>query len=155
MAEFMQYVDVCINPADVFKVDVESMTLENDQPNPAAYESAAEQLTRRFGFSHVAFTLRSSKSANDNDVGGMFYAGGKAYFTKMHPVHIVDRVGGGDGFSAGLIYSMIQGKADADALEFAVAADCLKHTIEGDYNLTSAEEVEKLACGDGFGRVQR
>jgi len=155
MAEFMQYVDVCINPADVFKVDVGSMAMENDQPNPAAYESAAEQLTRRFGFSRVAFTLRSSKSANDNDVGGMLYAGGEAYFSKMHPIHIVDRVGGGDGFSAGLIYSMLQGKTDAEALEFAVAADCLKHTIEGDYNLTSADEVEKLACGDGLGRVQR
>ena len=70
-------------------------------------------------------------------------------------MHIVDRVGGGDSFGAGLIYSMTNGKNDPDALEFAVAASCLKHTIEGDFNSVSVEEVEKLAEGDGSGRVQR
>lgn len=94
-------------------------------------------------------------SANDNDWSGMFYTEGNAYFSKKYSVHIVDRVGGGDGFGAGLIYSLISGYEGQRAIEFAVAASCLKHSIEGDYNLVSIDEMKNLAGGDFSGRVQR
>ena len=76
-------------------------------------------------------------------------------FSREYPVHIVDRVGGGDSFGGGLIYGLYTGMSDREALEFAVAASCLKHTVEGDFNLVSVEEVLALAAGDGSGRVQR
>ena len=85
----------------------------------------------------------------------MLYNGQDYFFSKSYPVHIVDRVGGGDSFGAGLIYGLLTGKSDSESLEFAVAASCLKHSIEGDYNMVSVSEVEKLATGDGTGRVQR
>mgnify|MGYP001121294302 FL=1 len=85
----------------------------------------------------------------------MLYTGGQAYFSKKYAVHIVDRVGGGDSFGGGLIYSLLNGYAPQKSIEFAVAASCLKHSIEGDYNLVSASEVESLANGNASGRVQR
>ena len=85
----------------------------------------------------------------------MLYTGDKAYFSKKYAMHIVDRVGGGDSFGGGLIYSLLSGKSSKDAIEFAVAASALKHSVEGDYNRVSVSEVEKLAGGDGSGRVQR
>jgi 2-dehydro-3-deoxygluconokinase len=85
----------------------------------------------------------------------MLYAEGEAIFSKKYAVHIVDRVGGGDSFGAGLIYGMLNKMTNKDALEFAVAASCLKHSVEGDYNLMSADEVKTLAGGDASGRVQR
>lgn len=85
----------------------------------------------------------------------MLYTGGKAYFSPSYRIHIVDRVGGGDSFGAGLIYSLLSGKQPQDAINFAVAASCLKHTIEHDFNLVSVEEVESLAAGNASGRVQR
>jgi 2-dehydro-3-deoxygluconokinase len=105
----------------------------------------------------VAITLRESISANDNNWSGMLYNAkeGKAYFSKKYAIHIVDRVGGGDSFGAGLIYALRNSYKDQDAIEFAVAASCLKHSIEGDYNLVSLEEVKALANGDASGRVKR
>jgi 2-dehydro-3-deoxygluconokinase len=85
----------------------------------------------------------------------MLFTGGEYYFSRKYPVHIVDRVGGGDSFAAGLIYAALQEMPPQKGLEFAVAASCLKHSIEGDFNLVTADEVEKLAGGDGSGRVQR
>jgi 2-dehydro-3-deoxygluconokinase len=85
----------------------------------------------------------------------MLYGGTDFYFSKKYPVHIVDRVGGGDSFSAGLIYANLKGMAAQEGLEFAAAASCLKHTIEGDFNMVSADEVKKLAAGNASGRVQR
>ena len=76
-------------------------------------------------------------------------------FSKKYDLHIIDRVGGGDSFGGGLIYSLLSGKSSKDAIEFAVAASALKHSVDGDYNRVSVAEVEKLACGDGSGRVQR
>ena len=115
----------------------------------------AEELKKRFGFSYVAITLRESISASDNRWGAMLYDGKDYYFSKKYNVHIVDRVGGGDSFGAGLIYSLTHNYTSADAIEFAVAASCLKHSIEGDYNFVSVDEVNKLAKGDASGRVQR
>ena len=108
-----------------------------------------------FGFEKVAITLRSSISANDNDWAAMLYDGENYCFSKEYHLHIVDRVGGGDSFGAGLIYSLLSGKDSQSAIEFAVAASALKHSIEGDFNRVSVSEAEKLAGGDGSGRVQR
>jgi len=115
----------------------------------------AKQLSARFGIKKIAITLRGSISASDNNWAGMLYSGGEFFFSKSYAVHIVDRVGGGDSFGAGLIYSLLSGKSDADALEFAVAASCLKHSVEGDFNLVGAAEVDALCAGDGSGRVRR
>ena len=106
-------------------------------------------------FKGVAITLRESKSANDNDWSGMLYMNGEAVFSKKYSMHIVDRVGGGDSFGGGLIYALMNGFAPQQAIEFAVAASCLKHSIEGDYNMVSVSEVMNLAGGDASGRVQR
>ena len=85
----------------------------------------------------------------------MLYTDGKAYFSKKYAVHVVDRVGGGDRFGAGLIYGLGSGLSPQESIEFAAAASCLKHSIEGDYNLVSKEEVLALAKGNASGRVQR
>ena len=123
--------------------------------NKEGYVSVAKQLRDRFGFEMVAITLRTSLSASDNDWAAMLYDGTQAYFSKEYHLHIVDRVGGGDSFGAGLIYSLLNGKAMQDVIEFAVAASALKHSIEGDFNRVTVAEVEKLAGGDASGRVQR
>jgi len=99
--------------------------------------------------------LRESYSASDNGWSALIYNGEEFYRSRIYKLHIVDRVGGGDSFSAGLIYGLISGKSMADALEFAVAASALKHTIPGDFNHVSIGEVETLAGGDASGRVQR
>ncbi len=159
MTAIMPYVDVCIaneeDAGDVFGIKAEATDITGGKLSHEGYIRVAEKLTERFGFEKVAITLRESISASDNNWGAMLYSGGEAYFSRKYPVHIVDRVGGGDSFGAGLIYSLGTGDSDKDALDFAVAASCLKHSIEGDYNLVSADEVRKLAGGDGSGRVQR
>jgi 2-dehydro-3-deoxygluconokinase len=85
----------------------------------------------------------------------MLYDGKDYYFSKKYKMHIVDRVGGGDSFGGGLIYACLNDYAPQDTIEFAVAASCLKHSIEGDFNQVSVSEVQKLAGGDASGRVQR
>ena len=159
MAALMPYVDLCIaNEADaddVFGIKAEGTDVTAGKLNHEGYKSVAKQLCERFGFKKVAITLRGSKSANDNDWAGMLYDGEECHFSKSYSIHIVDRVGGGDSFGGGLIYALMSGKNSKDAIEFAVAASCLKHTIENDYNLVTVAEVEKLAGGDGSGRVQR
>lgn len=123
--------------------------------NHESYREVAQQLAGRFGFSKVAITLRESVSANDNLWSAMLYDGSDFYFSRKYPIHIVDRVGGGDSFGAGLIYACLSGYGPQDTVEFAVAASCLKHSIEGDMNMVSVDEVAKLAGGDASGRVQR
>ena len=114
-----------------------------------------KQLKEQFGFEKVAITLRTSISASDNDWAGMLYDGKNFYYSKEYHLHIVDRVGGGDSFGAGLIYALLTSESMQAAIEFAVAASALKHSIEGDFNRVSVAEVEKLAHGDASGRVQR
>lgn len=159
MSGLMPYVDVCIgNEEDaekVFGIKPDGNNVTGGKLNKEGYEQVAEQLTKKFGFKAVACTLRESISASDNRWGAMLYCGGKAHFSKTYNLHIVDRVGGGDSFSAGLIYGLTTGKTPENALEFAVAASALKHTVEGDFNRVGVDEVEKLASGDGSGRVQR
>ena len=152
-------VDVCIaneeDAKDVFGIAATGSDVTGGKLDREGYRSVAEQLTEKFGFEKVAITLRSSRSASDNDWAGMLYNGKGCFFSKSYSLHIVDRVGGGDSFGAGLIYSLLNGKDDQAAVEFAVAASALKHSIEGDFNRVSVAEVEKLAGGDASGRVQR
>ena len=159
MAELMPYVNVCIaneeDASDVFGINAANTDVTSGKVNHEGYRDVAKQLKDRFGFDYVAITLRSSISANDNDWAAMLYDGNECYFSRQYHMHIVDRVGGGDSFGAGLIYSMLSGKSAQDTIEFAVAASCLKHSIEGDYNMVSVAEVESLAGGNASGRVQR
>ncbi len=159
MGELMQYVDYCIaneeDAKDVFGIEADNTDITSGKLDRNGYISVARKLTDRFSFKGVAITLRESLSANDNNWSGMLYTGDKAYFSKKYAMHIVDRVGGGDSFGGGLIYSLANGYDPQKAIEFAIAASCLKHSIEGDYNMVSLKEVETLAGGDASGRVQR
>lgn len=159
MTELCQYVDVCISneedAKDVFGIEAENTDIYGGKLDKEGYKSVAKQLMEKFSFEKVAITLRSSISANDNDWAAMLYDGEEYCFSKEYHLHIVDRVGGGDSFGGGLIYALLSGKTTQQAVEFAVAASALKHSIEGDYNRVTVSEVEKLAGGDGSGRVQR
>lgn len=159
MTKLCEYVDVCISneedAKDVFGIEAEGSDITGGKLDREGYRSVAKQLADRFEFEKVAVTLRTSISANDNDWQGMLYDGSDYYFSKQYHLHIVDRVGGGDSFGAGLIYSFLNGYSSQEAIEFAVAASALKHSIEGDFNRVSVGEVQKLAGGDGSGRVQR
>jgi len=159
MSHLMQYVDVCIaneeDADDVFGIKAPDTDVTGGKLSREGYRHVALQLAERFGFSKVAITLRGSISANDNNWGGMLYDGNECYFSPNYLIHIVDRVGGGDSFAGGLIYSLIKGKEPQDAINFATAASCLKHSIELDFNLVSVNEVENLVKGNASGRVQR
>ncbi|MCP1111267.1 sugar kinase [Ohessyouella blattaphilus] len=159
MSELCQYVDVCIaneeDASDVFGIKAKDTDVTAGEVNHEGYKEVAKELMERFSFSHVAITLRESLSANDNNWSAMLYDGNDYFFSKKYAMRIVDRVGGGDSFGGGLITALLDEKAPAEVIEFAVAASCLKHSIEGDYNMVSKEEVLKLAGGDGSGRVQR
>ena len=140
---------------DVFGIEAENTDITGGKLNKEGYKSVAKQLADKFGFKKVAITLRTSINANRNNWAALLYDGKDYCFSKEYEMYIVDRVGGGDSFGGGLIYSLLNGKSTQDAVEFAVAASCLKHSIEGDYNMVSVDEVEKLAAGNGSGRIQR
>lgn len=162
MTNLMQYVDVCIgNEEDAEKVlgfkpgntDVTSGELELQ-----GYVDIFNQMIDKFGFKYVVSSLRESRSASDNGWSACIMDGASREFyhsRKYHVTPIVDRVGGGDSFAAGVICGMADKKDFKSALEYAVAASALKHTIPGDFNLVTREDVETLAGGDGSGRVQR
>ncbi len=159
MSGIMPFVDVCIaNEEDaetVFGISAEGADLTGGKIAHDGYIEVAQKLTDKFGFKGVGVTLRESHSASRNGWSGMLYMDGQAHFSRRYDIDIVDRVGGGDAFGGGLIYSLVTGKSPADAIEFAVAASCLKHSIPGDYNRIKLSEVETLLKGDGSGRVQR
>jgi 2-dehydro-3-deoxygluconokinase len=155
----MEYVDVCIgNEEDAemtlgFKpgeTDVTKGELELD-----GYKDIFKKMKEKFNFKYVVTTLRESYSASDNGWSALIYDGNEFYHSRKYDIRIVDRVGGGDSFAGGLIYSLVTGKDFKDALEFAVAASALKHTIHGDFNLVTVDEVMTLVEGDASGRVQR
>jgi 2-dehydro-3-deoxygluconokinase len=159
MTNLMQYVDVCIgNEEDAEKVlgfkpgnsDVTSGNLELE-----GYKDIFKQMKDQFGFKYVVSTLRESYSASDNGWSALIYDGNEFYRSKKYDIRIVDRVGGGDSFAGGLIYGLLAKDNFKDALEFAVGASALKHTIHGDFNLVTVDEVETLINGDASGRVQR
>ena len=159
MTKLVPYVDVCIaNEEDAEKVlgirakntDVNCGKLDRE-----GYKEVAAEISEKYGCGKVAITLRESISANDNKWSGMFYDGENYYFSKTYNIHLWDRVGGGDSFGAGLIYSLVNGKDGQYAIDFAAAASCLKQTIQGDFNRITVKEAENLMEGSGSGRVQR
>ena len=159
MRPLMQYVDVCIgNEEDAelclgFKPEA---NVEAGQTDAEGYKGIFRQMAEEFGFKYVISTLRESYSASHNGWKGMIYDGKEFYVSRHYDIApIVDRVGGGDSFSGGIIHGLLTKKTQAEALEFAVAASALKHTIPGDFNMVSTTEVEALAGGDASGRVQR
>lgn len=159
MRPLMQYVHVCIgNEEDAqlclgFKPDAD---VEGGKTDASGYHTIFKQMAQEFGFKYVASTLRESFSATHNGWKALIYDGTHFYESKRYDIEpIIDRVGGGDSFSAGLIHGLLTKDNQAEALEFAVAASALKHTINGDFNLVSSEEVEALMAGNANGRVQR
>ncbi len=159
MAELMPYVDVFFSNVDqvgdILGIFPEETGLPGEEAEAQRQISVARQLTRRYGLQKVAFTNRKSFSATENGWSGMLYSRGEAFFSRKYRITIVDRVGSGDSFAGGLIYSLRRGDDEQNAIEFATAASCLKHTIEQDYDLVSVEEVEALAHGSGDGRIRR
>ncbi len=161
MTKLCEYVDICIaneeDAKDVFGIEADATDIYSGKLNHEGYKSVAVKLAEKFGFSMVAITLRESHSASDNGWSAMLYnVKTKEFcFSKKYELHIIDRVGGGDSFGAGLIYSILSGKNTQQTVEFAVAASALKHSVEGDFNMVTVAEVEKLAGGDGSGRIQR
>lgn len=159
MSELVKYVDVLIaNEEDADKIlgiRAKDTDVTAGRLNKAGYVDVAKQICSRYGVKKVGITLRQSISASDNIWSAMLFDGEESHFSKEYSVHIVNRVGGGDSFTAGLIYSLCSGFDPQRAVEFAAAASCLKHSIEMDFNLITADEAEKLAGGDGSGRVQR
>ncbi len=159
MRPLMEYVDVCIgNEEDAelclgFKPDAD---VEGGHTDAEGYKGIFEQMAKAFGFKYVVSTLRESFSATHNGWKAMIYNGEEFYTSRRYDIEpIIDRVGGGDSFSGGIIHGLLTKPNQAEALEFAVAASALKHTINGDANLVSLEEVEALVGGDSSGRVQR
>lgn len=159
MRPLMEYVDVCIgNEEDAelclgFRPDAD---VEGGVTDAEGYKGIFEQMRREFGFKYVVSTLRESYSATHNGWKAMIYNGEEFYTSKHYDIDpIIDRVGGGDSFSGGIIHGLLTKPTQGEALEFAVAASALKHTINSDFNHVSTEEVEALAAGNASGRVQR
>ena len=157
----MKYVDVCIcNEEDAEKVlgiKSEDTDVESGKLSETSYIHTAEMIYRTYGCKYVATTLRKSFSASRNGWRAMLFDADAmtSCFSREYDIQIVDRVGGGDSFAAGLIYAMTQKMGTKDIIEFATAASCLKHTIEGDYNRTTVADVQGLLKSGGNGRVQR
>lgn len=159
MKPLMEYVDVCIgNEEDAelclgFKPDA---NVEAGETGAEGYHKIFEQMAKEFKFKYVISTLRESFSATHNGWKALIYNGKEFYESKRYDINpIIDRIGGGDSFSGGVIHGLLTKETQGEALEFAVAASALKHTINGDFNLVSASEVESLAGGNANGRVQR
>lgn len=160
MATLMPYVDVVIaNEEDcekVFAIRAGATEVASGALDHAKYLDVAQQVMTRFpAVQQVAITLRESHSASHNGWSGVLVDRQGHAFSRHHELAIVDRVGGGDSFAAGLIHALLAGKDRQQAIEYAVAASALKHSIPGDFNLVSLAEVEALVAGDGSGRVQR
>ena len=159
MTSLMPFVDVLIaneeDAADVFGLRARGSDVQAGKLDRDGYVDVAQQLQQKFGFRYVAITLRSSISASDNNWSGMLLSEDGAHFARDYAIRIIDRVGGGDSFGGGLIHALRKGFAPQEAIEFAVAASCLKQTIELDFNLVSEREVLSLAGGNASGRVQR
>lgn len=159
MRPLMQYVDVCIgNEEDAelclgFKPDSD---VEAGNTDAEGYKGIFQQMMDAFGFKYVVSTLRESHTATHNGWKAMIYNGKEFYISKHYDINpIIDRVGGGDSFSGGIIHGLLATNDQKYALEFAVAASALKHTIPGDFNMVTVEEVENLMGGNASGRVQR
>jgi 2-dehydro-3-deoxygluconokinase len=143
----MKHVDLCVCGAEEAR-QILGASGETD-------EQLAAELREKYGFTTVAMTQRQTGSASATSWGAALFHGGRSFSSQRHEITIVDRVGAGDSFTGGLIFSLLRGEEPQVALEFAVAASTLKHTIPGDFALLSLAEVEALARGGDGGRVQR
>lgn len=152
LTPLMEGVDLCVTSVEEARTVFEVEAAEDDGRRE---EEVAVQLCEKFGFKSVAITQRHGLSASATSWGAMLFQGERACFSPRHEINIVDRLGAGDSFTGGLIFALRRGDAPQKALDFAVAASTLKHTVPGDYNLVSLSEVESLAAGAGGGRVQR
>lgn len=159
MEALMEYVDVGIgNEEDceaVFGIHAEGTDFEKGNVDDRSYSIVAGQMIRKYGLKMQAITLRESISANRNGWSAVLHDGEKCYTSKHYTVDLVDRIGGGDSFAGGLIYGLCSDMGKQEALDFGVAASCIKQTIPGDFNLVSREDVLALVQGDASGRVQR
>lgn len=160
MTRLSQYVDVCIaneeDAKNVFGIEAYNSDVNSGQLDKSGYVAAANELKSLFGFKEIAFSLRTSHSATVNDWAGMLFDGKQVFYSKEYHIdNIVDRVGSGDSFAAGLIYALHHGFSGQEVIDFAVAASALKHSIEGDFNRVNTDEVIALMEGTGSGRVQR
>ena len=159
MSLLMPFVDLVIgneeDAYDVFGFKAGDSDVIDGKLNRDGYRDVAHMIMDSFGCSKVAFTLRESISANDNNWAGMLADGNECFFSEKYPIHIVDRVGGGDSFSGALIYALHNDYPCDEAIRFAVAASCLKHSIEYDFNHVTIREIRTLMEGNGSGRVQR
>lgn len=159
MTDLMQYVDVLIgneeDSAVVLGVEAKGVDVAKGSLDADRYKEVAHELHQRFGFKYVATTLRESISASENGWSCLLSDGKQSYLSRKYRIWIVDRVGGGDSFSGGLIYGLLTGMSYQETVEFAAAASCLKHSIHGDFNHVSKEEVQALIGGSGSGRIQR
>lgn len=140
LTKLCEYVDVCI---------------ANETDSMDVFGLSSEKLKDVFSFKFVCVTQRESYSASDNGWSAIMYTNNGVIRSPKYDIHIVDRIGGGDSFAAGLIYGLINNWEEQRALNFAVAASCLKQTIEGDFNLVTVSEVEDLMNGNSSGRIQR
>lgn len=161
MKKLLPYVDVCIaNEEDADKVlgiKVSNNDIENGKLDKKSYHFVAKMISDTYGCKNVAITLRESYSASRNGWSAMLYdaTAEKVFYSPEYDIQVVDRIGGGDSFTAGIIYGLITKKESQDVVEFATAASCLKQTLEGDYNRTAVVDVETLLINGGNGRVQR
>ncbi|MBQ8441395.1 MAG: bifunctional 4-hydroxy-2-oxoglutarate aldolase/2-dehydro-3-deoxy-phosphogluconate aldolase [Clostridia bacterium] len=159
MSKLLPYVDILIaneeDSADVLGICAKDTDINSGVLSHEGYIDVAKQIHETYGVPTVAITLRKSISASDNDWSAMLYTGGQAYFSKEYRIHIVDRVGGGDSFGAGLIYAYQNGFEAQEQIEFAAAASCLKQSIELDVNISSVSDILSLMGGNASGRVQR
>ena len=155
MAEILEYTDIYIGGRDQAEELFGIPTNARDDSDYEAYKAVAEKLKERFDLKKVAITLRTTLSSDENKWAALLYDGEKHCFSREYRSLIVDRVGGGDSFSAGLIYALGEGMDTQSAVDFAAAASCLKLSVEGDCNIMSVDEVKSLAFGGGSAQVQR
>ena len=159
MSSICEFVDICISNEEdaekVFGITSKNTDVSSGKLNEKGYKEVAAKLCKKFGFQKVGITLRESTSASENNWSAMLYTKGKAYFSKKYTMQVIDRLGGGDSFAAALICAELKGFKPQKQIDFASAASCLKHSINGDFNQVSFDEVLTLAQGDASGRVQR
>lgn len=159
LSKMMQYVDICFgNTRDAAKCmgyGEPGSDFLNGEYSICVDEAHMKRVAEHYGFRYLVTTLRDSISASDNGWGAAVCSRDTLYRSKEYHLHIVDRVGGGDAFAAGFLHGILSGREMESALEFAVAAAAIKHTIPGDFNYLKESEVKALMDSDGSGRVQR
>lgn len=159
MSELMQYVDVLIaneeDASKVFGITADQSDVESGKLDVEGYKSVCRKIENQFKISTVAITLRESFSANRNGWSAVLYHGGDFFVSRKYDMTVLDRVGGGDSFSAGLIKAFLSKMTPSDAVEYAVACSCLKHTVNGDFHIIEHNEIMQILKNGGNGRVQR